>query len=201
MIALGPTDAGWPSTLPATLHLGVLGYSGDAATVLGAVGGVEMTIMAGPSSGNTSAARLVLGMPQQTFLGQDTDRLFTLTLPPDRRVGTLLLSVTGLTGDDPDLYVSAGGTAHSDGACDEGAACWSSAQIGDDVLEIPGAAAEAGRALALTPTPVPTPTLTPTPSPSPTLTRRAASPASGACGCRPTHTTPPSRCSPPCRAA
>ena len=173
-----------------------------------------MTIIAGPSSassGNTSAARLVLGMPQQSFLRQDADRIFTLTLPPDRPVGTLLLSVTGLAGDDPDLYVSAGGSAHSDGACDEGASCWSSAQIGDDVLEIPGAAAEAGRALALTLTPTPTPTLTPTRTPTPTLTltltptptltRRAASPASGACGCRPTHTTRPSRCSPPCRAA
>ena len=53
--------------------------------------------------------------------------------------------MTGLAGENPDLYVSAGGTAHSDGACDEGAACWSSAQVGDDMLEIPGAAAEACR--------------------------------------------------------
>ena len=157
MIALGPTDAGWPTSLPATLHLGVLGYSGAATT--GTPGGVEMTIVAGPSSssGNTSAALLVLSMPQQAFLRQDGRKVFTLTLPPDRPVGTLLFSATGLTGDDPDLYVSAGGTAHGDGACDEGATCWSSAQLGDDVLEIQGAAAEACRALALTLTPNPNP--------------------------------------------
>ena len=172
-----------------------------------------MTIVAGPSSssGNTSAALLVLGMPQQAFLRQDGRKVFTLTLPPDRPVGTLLFSATGLTGDDPDLYVSAGGTAHVDGACDEGATCWSSAQLGDDVLEIQGAAAEACRALALALTPTltgtPTPTLTSTlaltlaPTPTLTPTRRAARPASGACWSRPTHTTPPSRCSPPCRAA
>ena len=104
-----------------------------------------MTIVAGPSSslGNASAARLVLGMPQQAFIRQDGYKLFTLSLPPARAVGTLLLSVTARAGDDPHLYVSAGGTAHSDGTCDQGATCWSSAQSGDDVVEIPGAAAEA----------------------------------------------------------
>ena len=151
MLLLGPADVGWPAALPATLHLGVLGYSANTGPT-GGVGGAEMTIVAGPaasaSSGNGSAALLVLGMPQRVLLRQGAHTRFRLTLPPDRTAGTLLLALTHLTGDDPDLYVSANGTAHPDGACDAGATCWSSAQLGDDVLQIPGAAAEARRALA-----------------------------------------------------
>ena len=94
----------------------------------------------------------MLGTPQQVFLRQGSHTRFRLTLPPDRAVGTLLVTLTHLTGDDPDLYVSANGTAHVDGACDEGATCWSSAQLGDDVLRrmLPG------RSTSITPTVEPT---------------------------------------------
>ena len=124
-----PLDAGWPTSLPATLHIGVESWASAWAT---SGSNAEFTLVA---SGLTPT-QLLAGSPQTGSVAYGEGAFYRFSTSPTER-GPISIAVSASGSDDPDLFLAASSSPVSKEACTSGAVvCWKSMALGADGIHV-----------------------------------------------------------------
>ena len=124
-----PLDAGWPTSLPATLHIVVESWASAWAT---SGSNAEFTLVA---SGLTPT-QLLAGSPQTGSVAYGEGAFYRFSTSPTER-GPISISISATDGGDPDLFLAASSSPVSKEACTSGAVvCWKSTALGADGIHV-----------------------------------------------------------------